>query len=136
MLLPGAVGLVLLAVGCTDPSGNDPNVPDRLGAVSVDAAAPPGCTPALPATCPNTPSYAENIAPLVKRTCVPCHAPGGKASDRDFTTYHGLVRLETTALTQVNGCLMPPADAGPDAAMSLGDRTELLQWFVCGSPDN
>jgi hypothetical protein len=135
-----ASGLVLalgLAPGCTDPRGNDPNVPDlEPDGVAQNSANGAACPPALPTTCPHAPSYAKDIAPLVGRACVPCHSPGGVAFDRDLTTYRNLLRLETTDVVQVNACLMPPADAGPDAAMTLSDRRELLQWFVCGTPNN
>jgi hypothetical protein len=131
-----AVAAVLLA-GCINPAGNDPNVPDQAPDGTVlDLANVMACPPAAPSSCPETPSYAKDIAPLIERACVPCHSPGGVAADRDLTTYANVVRLETTNFVQINGCVMPPADAGPDAALSLQDRTELLQWFVCGSPDN
>jgi hypothetical protein len=137
-----AVGATILAVaamfaGCVNPAGNDPNVPDDEpdGTVAnIDSSAV--CLPAAPSGCPEAPSYAKDIAPLVKRACVPCHSPGGVAADRDLTTYVNFVRLETTDFVQINGCVMPPADAGPDAALTFQDRTELLQWFVCGSPNN
>jgi hypothetical protein len=123
--------------GCVDPAGNDPNVPDDEPPGTVmNLGGPAVCPPAAPSSCPATPSYAESIAPLVKRSCLPCHSPGQQAADRDLTSYANFVRLETTDFVQVEACLMPPADAGPDAAMSFADRTEMLQWFVCGSPDN
>lgn len=125
-----------LVVGCTNGRGNDPNVPDDEGALAADSAPGKACLSALPKTCPKAPSYATDIAPLTQRTCNPCHSRGGVASDRDLTTYKNLTRLETTAFIQVNECLMPPADAGPDVAMTHEERTELLQWFVCGSPNN
>jgi hypothetical protein len=128
---------VLLLAGCTDPLGNDPNVPDIEpdGTVlNLESAA--SCPPAAPSACAQTPSYAKEIAPLVERSCLPCHSPGGIAADRDLTNYSLFVRLETTDFVQVSNCLMPPPDAGPDATLTLGDRTELLQWFVCGSPNN
>ena len=53
-----------------------------------------------------------------------------------MVSYSEFVRLETTDFVQVSDCIMPPADAGPDAALSLQDRTELLQWFVCRAPNN
>jgi hypothetical protein len=31
---------------------------------------------------------------------------------------------------------MPPADAGAEAMLSLTDRETIMQWFVCGSPDD
>jgi hypothetical protein len=132
----GLLSTLVLVAACPDPKGNDPNVPDRVpdGADVVSRAAQ--CPPALPTSCPQTPSYSTEIAPLVQRTCLPCHSSGGVAADRDLSNYRNLVRLETTNLVQVNGCIMPPPDAGADAALSLDERVELLQWFVCGSPNN
>jgi hypothetical protein len=132
----GLVCALTFIAGCPDPLGNDPNLPDD----EADGAGsnPRGvvCPPALPESCPQTPSYSMDIEPILQRTCLSCHAPGGVAADRDLTTYKNFRRLETTNFVQVNACLMPPADAGPDAALSLDERTELLQWFVCGSPNN
>lgn len=139
-----ALSVVALSVlaGCSDPAGDDPNVPDPTpdGTIlNLEGAA--ACPPATPSNCPRTPSFSKYIAPLVERTCFPCHAPDGVAADRNFSSegrvsYSDFVRLETTDFVQVADCIMPPADAGPDAALSLSDRTELLQWFVCGSPNN
>lgn len=134
---------LLLAVGaffaCADPPGNDPNVPDdEVVDASVEADAGSACLPGPPPSfCTDAaPSYATDIGPLVKRTCVTCHAPGGVASDRDLSTYKKLSLLAQTSYGQVARCLMPPADAGPDASLTLSERTELLQWIACGSPGN
>ena len=129
--------LAVTTTACTDPSGNDPNVPDYAGALAAeDAAVTVACNATIPKACTTAPSYATEIAPLVKRSCVTCHAVNGSASDRDLSTYKNLLKLETTSLVQVADCLMPPSDAGADAMLSPSDRTELLQWFICGSPNN
>jgi hypothetical protein len=128
------VTLATLGSACADPAGNDPNVPDES---QSDAGTLATCSVALQSGCPPTLSYSTDIAPLVKRSCLPCHAPDGSASDHNLSTYAGLRRSGTSVLGQVNGCLMPPADAGPDAALTATDRTELWQWFLfCGSPNN
>ncbi|MGH7286347.1 MAG: hypothetical protein ACRELY_32920 [Polyangiaceae bacterium] len=127
----------ITASACADPRGNDPNAPDNAGALAAaDASFAAGCTATLPHGCPEAPSYKTDIAPLVDRACNGCHAPGGVASDRDLTSYKNLRKLETTALVQVQDCAMPPADAGTDASLTSSERTEILQWFVCGAPDN
>ena len=72
----------------------------------------------------------------MKRSCLDCHVKGGQASDRLLDTAAHVKRLSTTMFLQINSCLMPPADAGADAALSFDDRKELLQWLVCGAPDN
>jgi hypothetical protein len=123
--------------GCPYPAGNDPNVPDLEpdGTVNPLASAA-ACPPAAPSACSQTPSYAKAIAPLIERACVPCHSATGDAADRPLATYSDVELLETTSFVQINGCVMPPAEAGADAALTLQERTEILEWFVCGSPDN
>lgn len=71
------------------------------------------CTKTLPTDCTTIPSYANDIAPLVAERCLPCHAAGGVASDRDLTTYANVEQLESTVLSQVYGCLMPPRTPEP-----------------------
>ncbi|MEX1367308.1 MAG: hypothetical protein AB1Z98_29545, partial [Nannocystaceae bacterium] len=77
-----AVALGVLAVagvgGCTDPevaapAGRSPTVPK--------AAAPaPPAPPAPPArTVPESPTFAEHVAPLVYEHCAPCHREEGSA---------------------------------------------------------
>jgi hypothetical protein len=121
VLCAAAVAAAFLRTGCF----LGPDVPDA----SSDAM----CSKALP-DCGTVPSYDANIAPLVTSVCLPCHAAGGVASDRDLTTYANIQKIESTVLSQVYGCLMPPLDAG--TAITASQRTELLQWLVCGSPNN
>jgi hypothetical protein len=118
---------VSVALSCGDPPGNDPNVPDFVA---------PACSIDVPSVCQTAPSYSGDIAPLVSRACLPCHARGGVASNHNLTTYAGLRLSGTTVLLEIKQCLMPPADAGPDAALTLEDRMEILQWFACLTPNN
>jgi hypothetical protein len=125
------VALVVACSGATaDESsgpGDGPNATDDAGASSC-AASLPQCTVA--------PSFSSTIEPLVQRTCAGCHGPGGVAADRDLTTYANIAKLEVTELVQLYSCQMPPADAGPDAMLSLPEREAMMQWFICGYPDN
>jgi hypothetical protein len=123
--------------GCFDfdPAGNDPNVPDELPEAG-EAGSVIACAKVLPTGCTNPPSYQTAIAPLIDSVCLPCHAAGGTASDRDLTTYANVEQIESTVLSQVYACLMPPPDGGADAAITPTERNELLKWLVCGSPNN
>jgi hypothetical protein len=137
LILAGA----LAAAGCHAPAGSDPNVPDDElpfgGGSAPEAAGAPPCPPVVPNSCASVPSYSTVVEPLFSRSCVPmCHQPGGTASDRDLTTYAHVAGLGFTVLTPVNTCLMPPPDAGPDAALTVAERAALVQWIACGSPDN
>jgi hypothetical protein len=131
------LGLALgIGLGCACSghiSGGVTN-PDDPDDSAEDAAA--ACTASLPASCPAAPSFATTIAPIMQRTCATCHVAGGVAADRDLTSYAHIAELETTELIQLYSCQMPPPDAGPSATLAPAEREQLLQWFVCGFPDN
>jgi hypothetical protein len=127
---------VALRGGCFDVPGNDPNVPDLLPEVADTGIIAMPCSTNLPNDCTTTPSYSKEIAALIQAHCEPCHAAGGVASDRNLTTYGNVEKIESTVLGQVYGCMMPPADAGPDAMLTQQERNDLLQWLVCNSPNN
>ncbi len=117
-----ATALVVIRIGACldfDTPGNDPNVPEPPPP-TIDAGA--ACPKVLPTGCTPSPSYQTDIAPLITSTCLPCHAAGGVASDRDLTTYANVERIESTVLSQIYGCLMPPADGGADAMLTPPER--------------
>jgi hypothetical protein len=131
------VGLAL-ATGCPDPAGNDPNVPDEWSSDAI-ARTVADCPRVLPpeSACGSVPSYENDVLPVLRRSCLTgCHEPGGVASNQDLSTYRALTHDVTPVLTQILGCIMPPADAGLNAALSASDKMELLQWLVCGFPEN
>ncbi len=85
-----------------------------------------------PAACPTTmPSYQTDVAPILQRDCIPCHATntGGK----DETTWTLVSGQEEGIFVQVGNCLMPPTGS---PQLTTADRTTLLDWLVCGAPDN
>jgi hypothetical protein len=129
------VGLVAVAIGvfaacaCSNGEASDDST-------IVPPPETTSCGATLPSGCTVVPSFSATIEPLVERTCATCHSPGGVAADRDLTTYKNIAELETTELVQLYSCQMPTADAGPDAMLSLAEREEMLQWFICGFPDN
>ena len=95
------------------------------------------CPQGLPACdASSPPSYAADIAPILNTSCNGCHSAGGVDPNHDFTTWAGVSKVETTVLLQVHACTMPPADAGPGYALSPAARDELLQWLICGAPDD
>lgn len=131
--LLGVAMSVALALGCAcsghiSGGSDDPDGPDE----TTDAT----CTASLPTGCTVAPSFSATVAPIMQRTCATCHTPGGVAADRDLTSYAHIAELETTELVQLYSCQMPPPDAGPTATLAPAEREQLLQWFVCGYPDN
>jgi hypothetical protein len=97
------------------------------------------CASALPENeagatyCPGTaPSYQNDVLPILKTDCIPCHSPSGTAG-YDESTYTDVYNQRSPILDQVNGCQMPPADGPP---LSNAQRVVLLDWLVCGAPNN
>jgi hypothetical protein len=92
-----------------------------------------GCEVVDGAACPAVPpSFANDVLPLLQRDCnQTCHAPGmGQWPLVDYTDVYdwsALISLD------IDECAMPPADAG---ALTSSDRTTLLGWLACGSPNN
>jgi hypothetical protein len=113
------------------------------------------CDPPVNPTCPGVaPSFANDVNPNVfKPFCAsPCHSPGGQEFSMPLTSYqqiYGQNGQEAGEIfTQVfENCLMPPSNAPaqlPDGdsdggAGDAGDanaRQTLLDWLVCGAPNN
>jgi hypothetical protein len=116
-------------------------------AAADDDAAP--CTPDLDATvtcvmnlppdndCPNTtPSYAMAVAPIIARRCTACHRPGGAGAPYEFDTYAKIAANSNMIhmVTQVYTCRMPPASCADP--LTADEKWTLLQWLVCGGPNN
>lgn len=97
--------------------------------------------------CDTTPTWYQDIQPVLHTNCTGCHEPGGMAAFRDWSTYESaqpwasLIASETVART------MPPfiADWTDDCEerypllhdMRLDDLTiELIStWAECGAPE-
>jgi uncharacterized membrane protein len=130
---------------------------ERLWALTVLAlvtAAAPGCAgserpdpppdAALGDDCPNDlpdnaacatrgPSYAEQTAAIIEQRCTICHFAGNTQSTQVFETYAEIFDQRRGMLTQIYSCRMPPEAS---AQLMSGERSALLQWLVCGAPDN
>lgn len=84
-------------------------------------------------------SYVENIAPILKKTCVSCHREGGIApwSMSSFDMVKGFAPMirEVVRLKR-----MPPWHADPevghwleDRSLSIADRQTLVHWIEAGA---
>jgi hypothetical protein len=116
------------------PSDDGPaTLPDDADA-SGDAPAQ-SCPFVLPRACPATvPSFATDIAPLIARRCRPaCHDPGGISEVQALTTHAQVFSRRGTVLTQVLYCKMPPPGF---PALPPEEGAQLLDWLICGSPNN
>lgn len=119
-----AVALASLAA-CTSRDGSS------SGATSSGGST---CPDDLPAACAAPPpSYAKEVAPAIQASCTPCHAAGGSASNRLLTDYADAFANRGSVLNQIHACRMPPVDAPP---LSAANRKILLEWVVCGAPND
>jgi hypothetical protein len=78
------------------------------------------------------PSYENEIAPILRNACIPCHSPSGSAGF-DETTYAEVYGEYGSILSQVAVCAMPPLNGPP---LTDAQRVALTAWLRCGAPDN
>jgi hypothetical protein len=108
-----------VALGC---GGDGPGVP------------PPPCTFVLPSCPVEVPSFATAVGPVIAARCSKnCHRPGGIALTQPLISYPQVFMRRGAILGQVYRCKMPPADEPPLLPEEGGP---LLDWLVCGAPDN
>jgi hypothetical protein len=127
----GCVWMAILSgfFGCAGDS--QPEAPDRAGAAGDNGC--PNDLPSNAACATELPSYALDVAPIIEQRCATCHYPGNGQSGDVFDEYDDLYSRRQTVLTRVYSCVMPPEGA---ADLTLQERRTLLQWFVCGAPEN
>lgn len=117
---------ISLGVGCGEPSGTSGSGGGGGGGTS--------CPNDLPASCPaEVPSYAMDVAPLLKARCSPCHFEGGTQAKERLGSYEEVFALRGPVLNQVYACAMPPEGG---ALLDAGERQTLFAWLVCGAPEN
>jgi len=93
----------------------------------------PECPNDLPASCPSgAPGYAMTVEPVIAERCLECHG-NGQLTGHDLSSWQLVHQQSSAVLDQVYGCVMPPADAGQ---LTATERKELLDWLVCGSPND
>ena len=115
--------------GCAGDSESDP--PDMVGAAGDSAC--PSDLPSNTACASELPSYERDVAPIIEQRCATCHYPGNTQSGDVFEGYDDVYSKRQTVLTRVYSCVMPPEGA---ASLTQGERRTLLQWFVCGAPQD
>ena len=115
---------VATAIGCSQGSSTLAPTSDA----NLDA---PACERVLP-DCPKTPpSYATTIEPIVTERCVGCHYAHSTLARTDLTSYAKVFGDRGAVLTQVFSCQMPQ-----DGSLGRAERQAMLEWLVCGAPNN
>jgi hypothetical protein len=137
--------LAALVVACGGGTSRDAAAPDGverldLGETLASSDAAGEVLPARPCSlvlpsCPAPPpGYSATIAPLLARRCRPaCHEPGGVEAAQPLTTQPEVYARRAKVVDQVFHCKMPPLDR---AGLPDDEAITILQWLVCGSPNN
>jgi len=104
------------------------------GSDTTDASQPAGCPYQAPQTCPaSTPTYQADVLPILQTKCNDCHT-GADGGPWPLTDYQLVVDWKISILGDLECNTMPPADAG--LALTSDERSTLLAWLVCGTPQN
>ena len=120
--------LVALVAACSSSSSSGPQAPSCAGVTAPD-------------TCPSpTPSWKNEVEPLIVKYCWQCHANGGIDQQMvDLSTYGGVKLQAVRVLQQVHDCLMPNFGATPPPMTypTIDERNTIIAWAgVCMAPNN
>jgi hypothetical protein len=113
--------ILLGAAACSSGSGSP--APGDAGSTCPNA--PTSCSKPIP-------SYSAVIEPILQQNCIPCHGPMGSAGYSE-ATYELVDKQVEPILSFVSGCMMPPSSYPP---LTAEQRDALLDWLVCGAPNN
>jgi hypothetical protein len=92
----------------------------------------PPCPDDLPDACPaDVPSFQTDVFPVIQEHCQECHSPV-TARKPNLSSYDAIYAERTSILSQIYSCQMP----GSADHLSAEHRAILLNWFVCGAPNN
>jgi hypothetical protein len=121
-----ALGLTVVGCGYCESTPGSAACP--LPPLSAD------CPNDLPASCVTpAPSYQTAVAPIFNSYCLTCHSSGGQESSFPLETYEDIYSNRSEVLDQIYACRMP-LSGQPQPTPS--ERVILLQWLVCGAPQN
>jgi len=94
----------------------------------------------LSACSPRTPTFSEDIAPIVFKNCAACHRPG-EAGPFPLLTFEDVRKKAKTIAAVTQSRYMPPWPADPSYSHFLGERVLsdeeirlITSWVAAGSP--
>jgi hypothetical protein len=81
------------------------------------------------------PSFANDVVPILNRDCNTCHVTNSTLWP--LSNYDDVYDWTNLLVPDIEGCLMPPQDAGPEAGtLPPADQQTLMKWFACNAPNN
>jgi mono/diheme cytochrome c family protein len=89
-----------------------------------------------------TPTYANDVAPILERHCVRCHRAAGSASAAPLDSYADVTQRSAEVSEKVRSGAMPPWPADPahslpmqnDPRLPPEDIATILAWVEAGAP--
>lgn len=88
----------------------------------------------------DTPTYTQDVAPIIYENCTPCHRSGG-AAPFSLTTFQQVNRKKNTILAVTQSGLMPPWPADRNYSHFIGeryltedDKQKIKDWIAAGAP--
>jgi len=109
---------------------SQPDPPDTGGSSGRDC---PSDLPSRAVCDAGVPSYRLEVAPIIEQRCLGCHFEGNTLSGNVLVEHADVFGQRQTVLTRIYSCVMPPAEAAP---LGSDERQVLLEWLVCGAPEN
>ncbi|MCX8080172.1 MAG: cytochrome c [Bacteroidia bacterium] len=83
----------------------------------------------------DTPSYANQIQPLLNANCVSCHGSGNP--NGDFTNYAGTIQKIQGSNPFKNRVLENPNNPMPPSGQLPADKRKIIEcWLKAGAPNN
>ena len=98
---------------------------------------PANCTFIDASSCQSPiPSYSRDVAPVLDRACnSTCHAPG--VGPWPLNQWANVADWGMSIGADIGQCTMPPPDAGAgNGDLTDQERGTILNWLVCGAPNN
>src|SRR5215475_13242965 len=90
--------------------------------------------------CNRTPTFSQDIAPIIYKNCAPCHRPG-EAGPFSLLTYEDAAKKAKTIGAVTQSRYMPPWPADPSYSHFLGERVltdddirTIQRWVTNGAP--
>lgn len=116
-------------LGCGDTPGDSDGASGAAGA-SSDVC--PNDLPDRAACADGAPSYAGEVAPIIDERCNACHYPGNAQTTSVWSEYDAVYAGRRTIQSRIYSCVMPPETA---PQLTPAERAVLLEWLVCGAPE-
>jgi hypothetical protein len=121
--------LLVLALLCCAGSDDDEGAP---GAAGTSGDACPNDLPDRAACEDGAPSYGREVAPIIDERCNACHYPGNAQTTAVWSDYDAVYARRRTIQSRIYSCVMPPQSA---PQLPPRERAVLLEWLVCGAPE-